>query len=101
MTLSRYSPQTRARDRRPPVPATELPHLQRSSDIIWTQWEEITHASSNLKWIVMAQITNDQTLQVLRRALAEVNRVLQLFPGTWFGSGTEQFQAIMGMQSLS
>ena len=48
----------------------------------------------------MAQITNDQMLQVLRRALAEVNRVLQLLPGTWFGSGTEQFQAIMGMQSL-
>jgi hypothetical protein len=83
-----------------PIPAANLPDLQRSSDVTWGLWKY--HASdafkSNVKYIISWAIANAETEGVIARVLLEAGMQLERWPtsGASFAMGTKPGDALLG-----
>lgn len=89
-----------ARSLESPVPKEDYPDIKQSSDIMWAQWARLARGDNikNLNYFFSISITNRGTRSVLKRALAEKQKTLEKWPGTFFEMTEEQGQAILGMR---
>ncbi|KAH4262798.1 hypothetical protein HBH70_112040 [Parastagonospora nodorum] len=77
------------------VPSDALPKLRSSSDLTWASWNQIAGGTNNLqniKYFIAMQITNDETLEIVPRALKAMgvsDGQAKLWPGTGFTVGAE------------
>ncbi|KAF2713785.1 hypothetical protein K504DRAFT_488107 [Pleomassaria siparia CBS 279.74] len=93
-----YSPENEASQRSPPV--TELPELRRSSDVTFGQWAMVAQQNiQHIKFIGIWAITNIQSATTIARALENVGKTLEAWPGTDFAMATAEFKAILGTPS--
>ena len=63
-------------------PNTELPDLQKLSDMMWMMWEYYVPASqrTNLDFIMSLSISNPMSLSIIRRAFDSEGQVLTAIP---------------------
>jgi hypothetical protein len=98
--LNRESPKWAAKERIPPVPDNDLPHLNQFSDVAWIKWKLDHHASgaglNHLKYFMSVSITNAKTQQILRRALEANHWELSEWPGHVFERMWPETKAILG-----
>ena len=77
------------------VPSDALPKLRSSSDLTWAFWNQVasgTNSLQNIKYFIAMQITNDETLEIVMRALKAMgvpDGEAKLWPGTAFTVGAE------------
>ncbi|KAH3950585.1 hypothetical protein HBI56_204730 [Parastagonospora nodorum] len=77
------------------VSSDALPKLRSSSDLTWASWNQIAGGTNNLqniKYFIAMQITNDETLEIVPRALKAMgvsDGQAKLWPGTGFTVGAE------------
>ena len=82
----------------------ELPGLQSLSDLLWAGWcrgsqpENSKNPNlSNVKYLISVQITNSESLSIIKRALTSVKKgSVALWPGNSFSMGTAEGQALLG-----
>lgn len=82
MTHDRTSPWEALKALHEDAKESELPELQRSSDIMWDVWEEFDKgpARTNMRMFVTLSISNKITLSLIRRALDMVKKDLTPTP---------------------
>ncbi|CAO2650677.1 Nn.00g019690.m01.CDS01 [Neocucurbitaria sp. VM-36] len=101
IAFKRYGPADRAKKMVPPVPEDQFPPLKSSSDIIWALWEKLLlpdahlRDQGNINFFISLSIENAETIQILKRALSQVNSDLTR-AGRTFDMITEEGKAILG-----
>ncbi|KAF2748228.1 hypothetical protein M011DRAFT_486081 [Sporormia fimetaria CBS 119925] len=94
MALSLSSPQHAVASWNPPLPADQLPKLQKSSDVAWGIWKMRAGTNvKNLRYFLALTVINELTNRILIRATG--GRV-QPWPGVTFTSETEEASALLG-----
>ncbi|KAJ4342391.1 hypothetical protein N0V87_001009 [Didymella glomerata] len=77
----------------------DLPELQYGSDLMWGKWVEGNLNVKNLQWYVAHNVINDETSQIVPRALRnKLVPKLSVWPGTLFDKKEDpvEFQALIG-----
>ncbi|KAF2733103.1 hypothetical protein EJ04DRAFT_416937, partial [Polyplosphaeria fusca] len=91
ITMEAYAARYAAATRHPPIPFSVLPALKHISDLQYLVWEamanEKRHAVNGIHYILLAAISNIETLRLIHRALTNVGKTLQPWPGLVFGTG--------------
>jgi hypothetical protein len=78
-------------------PATnELPKLRRLSDIFWGYWLRENSNVANIRYFWMMDIANEDTEEILARALSEANKKIRKWPGVTFDMDSDAGKAILG-----
>jgi hypothetical protein len=85
------------------VPSDKLPRLQRSSDIEWGLFKFYHDAFGstdykNLKYYMVAAITEQGTQAIIRKALENAHTDLFGWPGKDFSMEEDEGKAILGIQ---
>lgn len=77
---------------------TDLPELQKTSDIVFGQWKLAAHEGTNrIHYIIGWSITNKDTPSIIRRALQSVGQnTLEKYPQCSFTMDSEAGQALLG-----
>ncbi|KAL1606692.1 hypothetical protein SLS60_004099 [Paraconiothyrium brasiliense] len=97
MGLSLESPTTAAKRvwyRKPKQ--DELPKLQRLSDIFWGYWNRDNSNIANIKYFFMKDIANEDTEEIIARALHGANKQIRAWPGITFDMKFDAGKAILG-----
>ena len=93
-----YSPANEASQRVPPV--TELPELQRSSDILYGEWAEAARTANsdirNIKYVMVWSMSNTGSTSAVSKALEIVGKPLENWPGTQFDMNSSEGRAMLG-----
>lgn len=91
------SPATAARSLwyRKAVPE-ELPALRALSDIFWAYWLRDNPNIANIHYFWMMDIANNETEEIIARALHNVKNSVSSWPGVTFNMDTEEGVAILG-----
>ncbi|CAN9087904.1 unnamed protein product [Alternaria alternata] len=80
--------------------SSELPNLRTSSDLAWSLWHKIMwpdHPLSNIRKIFSLYITNEETNDIVERALGiGPTDDMKKWPGVSFDSTSEEGLAILG-----
>jgi hypothetical protein len=91
------SPATAAKYKWRRKPLTdELPKLQRLSDIFWGYWLRGNSNLANIRYFWMMDIANEDTEEILARALSEANTKIRKWPGVTFDMESDAGKAILG-----
>lgn len=98
VALKRHGCKDRGDELDPPVPADQYPELKQSSDILWALWEEDVESryQSNINFFLSLSIENEQTVQIINRALAQQHSTLSSV-GKIFDTYSEEGRALLGM----
>lgn len=96
MISKQYSPAHEGPNRNPPV--TELPDLQRSSDIVFGQWASIAQGNTkNIKYIAIWSLTNVQSASAVAKALSNTDSKIGNWPGVSFNMDTPEGKGLLGI----
>ncbi|KAF2260320.1 hypothetical protein CC78DRAFT_547626 [Lojkania enalia] len=91
-----FSPTWEGQFRSPPIEGDGLPKLQRASDILWGMWVASGGAGHSLRYVIIQDIHNDITQEVIRRAVKERNQGnLPAWPGFKFSTDTDAGAALL------
>lgn len=74
----------------------ELPALKALSDIFWGYWMRDNPDITNIRYFWMMDIANIDTEEILARALHNVKKDIDVWPGVTFSMDTEEGMAILG-----
>lgn len=74
----------------------ELPKLQRLSDIFWGHWVRENPDISNIRYFWMMNVVNQETVEILARALHDAGKKYAPWPGTTFDMDSDAGKAILG-----
>ncbi|KAF2447265.1 hypothetical protein P171DRAFT_430173 [Karstenula rhodostoma CBS 690.94] len=74
----------------------ELPKLQRLSDLFWGYWVRDNPNIANIRYFWMVDIANEDTEEILARALSEANKKIGKWPGVTFDMDSDAGKAILG-----
>ena len=98
MAMKRYGPKEKAAERVPPVPQDQLPDLKASSDIMGVLWRDLAPSQNQdkIKFFITLSVENDDTLEILRRALDARQSDLTTY-GETFDMTSDEGKAILGM----
>jgi hypothetical protein len=80
---------------------TLLPHLRSLSDILWGYWVRDNANIKNIQYFFMLGISNDQTNQLIASCLKNTKEALKKWPGTSFGTDTDEGHALLGVYHSS
>ncbi|KAL6708398.1 hypothetical protein ACN47E_002661 [Coniothyrium glycines] len=97
ITLGRHGCADQASKLNPPVPPDQYPAMKQSSDLLWALWENDVRIEkqSNINFFLSVSIENDDTLQIIKRALDQIGTKLTR-AGTIFDMSSEEGKAILG-----
>ncbi|KAI4632609.1 uncharacterized protein J4E87_002083 [Alternaria ethzedia] len=102
--MNRKGPMQAGQERVPPLTRDDMPKLHQFSDVGWITWktfaEQNGHNIRGLRYFISVAITNPQTRAVCRKVFVDKNLVLTGWPGEVFGSGTNEFHAILGTPNM-
>ena len=97
IAMNRLSPTFATKDANPAFSTAELPALSASSDVTWGLWQYAKPGKlENPRFFFSASITNEQTLRIISRALANDGKALEHWPGATFLPNEEDFRALLG-----
>ncbi|KAJ4298009.1 hypothetical protein N0V90_005908 [Kalmusia sp. IMI 367209] len=77
----------------------ELPELRKLSDVFWGYWVRDNPNIANIQYFWMQDIANDDTEEIIARALHESKESIGVWPGVTFDIDTDAGNAILGSQN--
>lgn len=70
--------------------------LQRLSDIFWGYWVRDNANVANIRYFWMVDVANEDTEEILARALSEAGKTIREWPGATFDMESDAGKAILG-----
>ncbi|KAL5426098.1 hypothetical protein PMIN04_002145 [Paraphaeosphaeria minitans] len=74
----------------------ELPNIQRLSDIFWGHWVRDNTNVVNIRYFWMMDVANEDTEEIMARALSEAGKAISTWPGVTFNMDSDAGKAILG-----
>ena len=84
-----------------PAQEEELPELRSLSDIYWAHWTRNNVNYRNFRIYGAVNVQNDRTVLLVTRAMRNKGKFApEVWPGTTFEQGTEEFLALIGKRRV-
>ncbi|KAJ4316879.1 hypothetical protein N0V94_005221 [Neodidymelliopsis sp. IMI 364377] len=81
---------------RKPASTSALPRLRAFSDVLWGYWNRQNPNIKNIRYFFMLGISNDETNKLIATCLQKSGKTLNEWPGTKFGTETDEGHALVG-----